>query len=313
MSIERKHFPNIYSVLEKQPFNLIGMRYLQIGFGVAILFRVLTEFRYAEYFYGFQGVSVGTSQLTFGHFFGSLIDQIFRNEIGGYLFNIIRAVGAIGLILGRFPRVATLISLFCFLFEETTTMIGDGGDNIMRILLFYMLFMLSCPPALENKWKNYLVFFHNVAVIAMYVQICVLYFTSGAAKLHGDLWLQGTALYYITHTEVYGTSSLWLLSLLKNPVVVGLGAYLTIIYQIGFTFMLFNRAHFLWVILGIFLHMGIGVVMGLTSFSIAMISIILFTVTDREWRSLYGFVNFAWRLISTKWLAKEAIPSKSEA
>ena len=79
--------------------------------------------------------------------------------------------------------------------------------------------------------------------------------------------------------------------LFKNPWIVTFATYSAVLYQVGFPFMLLNRLHWIWIVLGVGFHLGIGVVMGLVSFSIAMMGLVLFTVRDSEWAAASRFAS----------------------
>lgn len=120
--------------------------------------------------------------------------------------------------------------------------------------------------------------------IAIYVQLIILYSVAGLSKVQGDYWLNGTALYYIQNVEWFSTNIPLIIQAFKNPWIVTISSYAAMLYMIGFPFMLFNRFHLLWAAMGISFHLAIAISMGLIDFSLIMIGLILFTITDNEYR-----------------------------
>uniref|UniRef100_UPI004048BBFB hypothetical protein n=1 Tax=Roseivirga sp. TaxID=1964215 RepID=UPI004048BBFB len=51
------------------------------------------------------------------------------------------------------------------------------------------------------KTQTNLIWLRNIGIIAIKIQICILYFTSGFMKATGDYWSNGTAMYYISRVE----------------------------------------------------------------------------------------------------------------
>jgi hypothetical protein len=266
--------------LEERPFQTIGVRILRFGAGLVLLFRALTEWHYSEFL--FNPIWIDPS---FAPLIGKLI--LLSWFVAGSLF-----------VMGKHTRLAALIALLAFLGAETSTVTHDGGDNLLRLLLLYMVFMLENYQF--EKSKGIVVFLHNLAVLVCIAQICILYFVAGTTKLQGADWVNGTALYYVMHVDMFSMNWAWLRELMKNPMAVTAATYTAMVYQIGFPFMLNNRFHVPWLLVGLGFHAGIVVAMGLTTFGTIMITIVLFTVRDSEWRAIQNFLQQIRLLFSNK-------------
>ncbi|MEO0459948.1 MAG: HTTM domain-containing protein [Myxococcota bacterium] len=164
--------------------------------------------------------------------------------------------------------------------------LADGGDNLIQLLLIYGALCdlggvaARYGPTWFVRARGVL---HNFGLLAIWTQTCVVYLVAGTAKLQGEAWLNGTALYYALSTAEY-TTPLLVGPLLESPVLLVLLAYLTMLFQIGFPFLVAagersRRAAL--VIAGSF-HLGIVVVMGLTSFGLFMIAADSTFLSDRE-------------------------------
>ncbi len=279
---------------ETRAQNVIGSRILQIIAGLVVVYRFLTEVRFANFLFEMDPTSLLSSPL------------VVYASLAGWL------IGGLALLTGFFTRAATLVVFLSYVVLESVTVTHDGGDNILRIVLLYMLFFhdkITKPNLIK---PGALTFLHNVGVKMTVFQIVVLYLVSGTLKLQGDVWHNGTALYYITNVEQFSTNIGWIRSMFSNPILTTLATYATLAYQIGFSFMLNNRYHLIWVVLGIGFHLGIFVVMGLTTFSVVMIGLILFTVRDAEWKTIINiFVKHVTRPLERRLLKaqKLSVPS----
>jgi hypothetical protein len=264
---------SVFAQLEAQAWNTTGARALQIVAGLVVVYRALSEVRFAPFLFESDASSWASSPL------------LVYVGLGCWL------VGGVGLLSGVLTRLSSLLALAGYLALESLTVTHDGGDNVLRIVLLYMVFLHDRLPTPQRIQPGARVFLHNVGIGLIYLQVVTLYFVSGTLKMQGEVWFNGTALYYITGVEAYSTGFQLLRSLFSNPVFVTLASYSAMVYQVGFGFMLTNRFHLVWVLLGVSFHVGIFVVMGLTTFSAIMIGLILFTVRDGEWASLQAFAS----------------------
>jgi hypothetical protein len=264
---------HVLARLEGQAWNTTGARALQMVAGLVVVYRALSEVRFAPFLFESDASSWASSPILV------------------YVALSFWLVGGVGLLTGVLTRLSSLLALAAYVVLETLTVTHDGGDNVLRIVLLYMVFLHDRLPAPHRIEPGARVLLHNVGVGLIYLQVVTLYFVSGTLKMQGEVWFNGTALYYITGVEAYSTGVQLLRDLFSNPVVVTLGCYSAMVYQVGFPFMLTSRFHLVWVLLGISFHLGIFVVMGLTTFSAIMIGLILFTVRDSEWASLQAFAS----------------------
>lgn len=274
--------------LERTPRNLAGARVLQVVAGVVILYRIATELPYARFFWERDGIAIGSllRLLPWSPATALWLDSVFYSEWGVRLSLILWTLAAVGLIVGRQTRLSALAALFVYLLLEVRSNTHDAGDNILRLLLLYMaLFHPNLRRPLEIR-PGPAVFFHNLGVAAVYLQVMTLYWVSGTTKLGGADWVNGTALYYVTQVNWFRPGWGGIANAFKNSWIVTLATYSSIVYQVGFPFMIFTRGHLPWIAFGIAFHLSIAVVMGLISFSATIIGVLLFTVRDQEWATI---------------------------
>ncbi|MGR5996113.1 hypothetical protein ACT7C9_32000 [Bacillus cereus] len=180
----------------------------RIGFGIIMLFFYCIHYQ-QRYFLWYAGGALDSGTYTQGMF---TIYQFASNPL---IFDILFYLGiivTIVYILGYKGRVTSvLFFVFTYSILQRNGFLQDGGDNLLRVLLIYMLFTQNTAHfSFDSKhfWRKrqtkerlhqYRIstLVHNFAVFACIIQICILYFTAGSYQTMGDLWNQGTALYYI--------------------------------------------------------------------------------------------------------------------
>ena len=255
--------------LAAKPFYTTGSRVLLIFFGFGILWRIAV-------------VAPGVGLLYIDLAEVSMSLQSVR------LLHLVWAVAALGLITTRFTREAALVCAIAYSMDAQAGL-QNAGSYVARIVLVYAVFLDG--RALRGVPTSGLrTFLHNLAVGAIIAQLCVMYLNTFIWKLMGpdNLWLAGTSLYYITHTGIY--TSVWS-RLFEVPSLTYLATYSTLIYQLSFVPLLFSRWHWFSVLVGLGFHLAIGVVMGLVSFGLIMIGLVLFTVKDETWLKLRRIVS----------------------
>jgi predicted DCC family thiol-disulfide oxidoreductase YuxK len=269
--------------LADEPRHRRGVRVLQAAVGAVVLFRVLTELPFAAYFWGPHGIGLSGSGQYFGVTLGARLDALFHTMSGTYALLALLGLGAFGLLTGTSTRAATaLVLVTTLMFERRLPEILDGGDNITRLVLVYMLFLL--PARARVVRQSTAVWLHNLAVVAIIAQLIILYGTSGIMKAAGERWHHGTALYVISQVEWF--SEPWMRTLFKNAYLVTLATYATLLFQLWFPMAVFSRFKLLWLAAGIFFHLGIATGMGLVTFSTVMIGLELFLITDEEYDAI---------------------------
>ncbi|MCC3768925.1 HTTM domain-containing protein [Streptomyces sp. UNOC14_S4] len=161
----------------------------------------------------------------------------------------------------------------------------DGGDNLAYIVI-PMLLLTRCydrfsfPSGLSRKiaervpatLRSLSEPIHNLGILAIAMQMCLVYMVSGLYKVQGKMWQDGTALFYVLRVSEFslpGVSDL----VYNNDMLVFLGTYSTTIFLAYFPLGILVPQLRPWAaVISISFHVAIGVLMGLTSFALTMIA-----------------------------------------
>lgn len=177
-------------------------------------------------------------------------------------------------ILCVYPRIISLlIYVITMNLDNKAYVILDGGNNLMHLILLYMILM--DPSVRPNKYKNPIINYINNAAsnFSFYMvrlQIVMVYFVSGLAKVSGTLWQNGTALYYTLNVDEY--SHPLAKKIISNyPFFTVVGSYVTLIYQVAFPWLVWNKKIRPYLLaFGTLIHIQISFVMGLFMFGLAI-------------------------------------------
>lgn len=127
----------------------------------------------------------------------------------------------------------------------------------------------------------------NVAIRLVQVHLCVVYFFSGIAKFLGASWWEGTALWGAAANSRYRTFDLTWLA--RHPLLVNALTLGTLFWEVSYPALVWPRlTRRVAIAMGILVHGGIGVAMGMKEFALAMIAANLAFVPASAWRALAG-------------------------
>ncbi len=139
----------------------------------------------------------------------------------------------------------------------------------------------------------------NLAYRLFQIHLCIIYMAAGLSKLQGTSWWTGEAVWgTLANFEFapmqYGLYNAFLAFLCDNPFVwrafVTAGTLFTLAFEIGFTFLIWQpRTRWVMILMAVILHGGIGLFMGLKTFSMMMLVLVLsFVAPDAIHRLLRG-------------------------
>jgi len=208
----------------------------------------------------------------------------------------------------RITAILTWVSLWSL--HERNPWILEGGDNLIRIALLFLLFTnLGAYFGYDSQryWQrfqqnsrpllqSFSAVLHNFAILGAITQLCIMYFITGFHKAMGEMWQDGVAIYYILRVQTFnwpGVSDL----IIQNYWLTVLLTYLTIIFELAFPFLLFNTiTRRLAILGGLVFHTAIALFMSLPTFQIFVISLYALLIPDREYQALGKWLQM-WKFV----------------
>ncbi len=110
----------------------------------------------------------------------------------------------------------------------------------------------------------------NLAIRLLQMHLCIIYLFSALAKLGGENWQAGTAVWWAVANQEY--QSLDMTWLANWPVLVALATHVTVFWELFYCALVWNRfTRPLAIWLAVFIHAGIAACMGMITFGLAMI------------------------------------------
>ena len=172
----------------------------------------------------------------------------------------------------------------------------DGSDNVIQVIFPFLLLSDSFKHfSYKNKsditYNTIIKYIHKYFHIAILIQVCFVYFFTGYAKAQGELWNNGTAIYYTMRVQDFMALDINL-KLTENLYFVVTGTYLTLFWELSFAFLVwFSRTKYYILLLGVFIHLGIFIFMRIDNFSWVMISTYLVFISNREYVKFFIFIK----------------------
>lgn len=192
-------------------------------------------------------------------------------------------VSLVTLGFGIFSRFSALIAFVMHVsFMHRNMAIVYGLDMISAFFLFYLIFAKTdSKPKSKNSWAQML---SSMALRFTQIQVCVIYAYSGWEKLKGPAWWRGEAIWSVfANTQIARWNMDWVAHF---PLVISAVTYATLLFEIYFPALIWlKRWRAALLVLGVLLHLGIGLVVFIPFFSALMVlSYVSFlTPNEAEW------------------------------
>ncbi|MBB01649.1 MAG: HTTM domain-containing protein [Planctomyces sp.] len=128
----------------------------------------------------------------------------------------------------------------------------------------------------------------NVATRLVQYHMCVMYFAAGTGKLQGDSWWDGTAMWRSLANAEYQTLDMTWLAYF--PWFIQFMTHLTIFWEVSFAFLVWRPlTRPVMLLLGLGMHFGIGLLMGMWTFATCMMFGYLAFVEPYQARAFFHF------------------------
>jgi hypothetical protein len=179
------------------------------------------------------------------------------HRMTGFLFGLDQIVIMLGFYLsvGKSNEVGSLDRWFCVRFPQLSQhwalrmLTGLGGNT-------------KTGP--QDSWQN------CVSMRLMQIHLCVIYFFGGLGKLRGEMWWDGSALWFAAASYEYQSNDLTWIG--RYPVLVALLTHVTLFWEVLYPAIVWPK----WtrpaaLLLAVFVHLGIALFMGMITFGFMMI------------------------------------------
>jgi predicted DCC family thiol-disulfide oxidoreductase YuxK len=196
--------------------------------------------------------------------------------------------------VGWHTRISS-IALFLLVtsFHERNNLVLNGGDTVLRTMLFYFMFAPAGASLSIDRIRQRLrqpegeaaapVLIVPWAQRMLQVQVAVIYFVTVYAKSRGSLYHEGTAMYYVFGLVDFNIRGVELL--MNYPVLCSFLTYAVLLVELTLPFLLWFRAARPYaVLLGLFAHGWIIVFMTIPVFGVLMLATYIPFFTELEFR-----------------------------
>lgn len=269
-----------------------GASVARIIYGLVIVLFVVSNFSNRNYLWG--SASGWTAPIE-GYTDWAFPFTFYNSGDPDWLFTLkflLLGLAGLSLALGWHARISAIVVLYLFVsLVSTNSVATDQTDNALRIILFYFVFTdlsghwsldarrrrrrLAAGKKARGHWLPdwFPTILHNGAIIAVALQIFIIYVVAGLSKVKGSQWQDGTAVYYPLRLDSLSPWPAINDLLVGNGVLVNFVTYFAVFIQLFFPFLLLTRWTRVIALVGIVsMHAGIGILMGLPLFSMAMMA-----------------------------------------
>lgn len=254
-----------------------------------MLFNALTLLPIVEDLYGYYGL-VGTKGWDVHvpiHLQGTraLINVLNHPSNSVYywvyiVFVVAQIIFLITGLLNKWPRFSALMIYFLTINLHMKGYLAfTAGEVLLNMVLFYLLF-ISKPKA-NGLWGELQNVLNNTFYWILILQICLLYFFSGAYKLYDVHWQDGTAIQYVAKIDAYSSPLLYIFR--ENYWLSAIATYFALAYQLFFPVAVWIRKIKIpYLIFGVFFHLFIAFGMGIFYFGWIMIVMYLLFLDEKH-------------------------------
>jgi hypothetical protein len=229
---------------------------------------------------------------------------------------------------------------------QRTPYLGDSGDSAVRVGLLIMLFMnvteywaldsrrrarpspavragqglaARLGTAVKRLWRGQTVLprwlgngLHNVAVATVAFQIVVIYIAAGMFKTRGEVWQNGTALYYPLQLAEFRPLPFMSDLMTRFDLVIGVVTYVVVFTQLFFPLLLVvsvaTRRIAIFIVM--VFHVSIAIFMALPWFSAMLIALDSIFISSSTYAFLDQWVRKRSREVVDLFRVRPASPAR---
>lgn len=285
---------------------LYGAACLRIGYGVAGTAYYVRNYSDRNYLWSADGIypyDVFTNSIVrpgFSVYEFSQTQWMF--ELTFHISIVVSILFCLG-VGGRLMSFAQYV-LLTSIFVRNPALL-DGGDNLAYLVLLYLVLVDSTAVLSLGKRRvshmgpRVSTVLHNFGIILIATQLFIVYVASAMFKIQGQMWQDGTALYYILRVPEFSWPRVTHY-IVPYAWPITIGTYFAVWFQLFFPLLVAIRAtRVLAVCVGVVFHMAIALLMGLTAFSLYMIATEAIFLSNAHYRRLSRHTDRVFNRIST--------------
>jgi hypothetical protein len=198
------------------------------------------------------------------------------------------------LLVGALPRLAALVGFILHVaLIQRNYSVAYGADFITTFMFFSLIFIRSdrrfslaawwrarTGRSLRDDAGSIPQMLSSAAIRVMQIQLCLIYAYTGLEKMKGPSWWDGSAIWAVVgNQQIMFIDSSWIA---KVPLLLAAMTFLTLLFEIYFAALVWTPLRKWIILLGIFMHTGIALSIGLFYFSFGMMCVyVLFA--DPAW------------------------------
>lgn len=307
--VESLHVAEQWLLADKHA--VYGLAVARILLGLTIIGFTLSNFSTRVYTFGAGAAWTGELAYPNSDFATiwpfSFVNGLATNDSALTLLMLSILVTATLFLVGYKTRLVTVVLFVQWVgLLSINTLVQDQSDNLSRIALISLFFaapsqvwsvdayrrerarvapsttrgrVIGRVRSLMPPWMPNL--FHNLSVIVIGAQLCMVYASGGLYKAQGEPWYSGYAIYAPITTRQFGTWPELSELLTAWAPLVALATVLTVLVQVSFPLMLMRRPTRIAALLIILIfHVSIAVLMGLPWFSLTMVALDAIFIRD---------------------------------
>ncbi|MBT1705307.1 hypothetical protein [Chryseosolibacter indicus] len=181
--------------------------------------------------------------------------------------------------------------------NNSANMYGYGVETFIHVSLFYLIFMPSSSHWAISKHPETTTtkIYANLLLTILQIHLCIVYLNAGIAKIEGDDWTSGEAIWRAVAQPSYSQVNMFWIAYM--PWLSFIATYLVLLLETAYPlFIWFRLSRIYWLTGIILMHAGIGIFMGLYAFSAIMtvLNISAFGWSYIENVAKYARGRFAW-------------------
>lgn len=293
--------------------NLRSFAVLRILYGLALLATYVPSWQDRSLIWGASSFWVDPEAKRRGYFTFDLLFPKDDRLVFDVMFLALMALIVLFLVGYRTRLVTVLLLVLVVSIQSNNGYVLNGGDTLIRITLLFLVFANLGAHYSVDAWRakrrearaaaakgpkgakarrslvppTLVHGAHNLALVLCCFQIVVVYTVSGVWKLTGDEWLEGTALFYALRLETFTVYPMLNEMLWQSTLLMYIATFIALWTQSLFGILVLWRPTRIFALVAlVFMHTGIGLLLGLWPFSLAMIALDMLFIRDSTWKSV---------------------------